>query len=84
MKRLRGWLVRSREASLSRYGKYPGARSVTELLQNGLIVLDKPAGPTSHQVDNWIKKLTGVRKCSHGGTLELNRLSCCYAKEIPA
>jgi len=69
------WLVRSHEASLTIYGKYPGARSTGELMHNGLLLLDKPQGPTSHQVDNWVKALTGVGKCSHGGTLELNRFN---------
>lgn len=33
-------------------------------------MLDKQQGPTSHQVDNWIKRITGVNKASHGGTLD--------------
>ncbi len=65
-----GWIVRSHESSLSTYGKYPASRNILEHLQNGLIVLDKPSGPTSHQVDNWIKRIVGVNKCSHGGTLD--------------
>ncbi|MFH0829750.1 MAG: RNA-guided pseudouridylation complex pseudouridine synthase subunit Cbf5 [Candidatus Aenigmatarchaeota archaeon] len=64
------WIVRSNESSLTSFGKYPGARSTEELLHNGLILLDKVQGPTSHQVDNWMKALTGVGKCSHGGTLD--------------
>ncbi len=64
------FLTRSHESSLTSYGKYPGARSVEELLKNGIIILDKVDGPTSHQVDNWVKAITGVPKCSHGGTLD--------------
>jgi H/ACA ribonucleoprotein complex subunit 4 len=64
------WLTRSQESSLTTWGKYPGARSVEELLRNGIILLDKQQGPTSHQVDSWIKRLTGVKKASHGGTLD--------------
>lgn len=63
-------LIKSNEASLSNHGKYPGSRTVPELLQSGLILLDKPQGPTCHQVDNWVKKITGVPKASHGGTLD--------------
>lgn len=66
------FLVKSHDASLTSYGKYPGARPIVELLQNGLIILDKPQGPTCHQVDNWVKKITGVKKASHGGTLDPN------------
>ncbi|MEM5814537.1 MAG: RNA-guided pseudouridylation complex pseudouridine synthase subunit Cbf5 [Candidatus Aenigmatarchaeota archaeon] len=64
------FLTKSNDASLTSYGKYPGSRTVPELLQNGLIILDKPQGPTCHQVDNWVKKITGVKKASHGGTLD--------------
>jgi H/ACA ribonucleoprotein complex subunit 4 len=64
------FVVKSHEASLTSYGKYPGTRTVPELLQNGIILLDKPQGPTCHQVDNWVKKITGVKKASHGGTLD--------------
>jgi len=64
------WLTKSNEASLTSYGKYPGGRNVPELLQSGIILLDKPQGPTCHQVDNWVKKITGTNKASHGGTLD--------------
>ena len=63
-------IARSNEASLTSNGRYPGSRTMEELMHNGLILLDKPQGPTSHQVDNWVKALTGVGKCSHGGTLD--------------
>ncbi len=29
---------------------------------NGFIVLDKPAGPTSHQVDSWVRDITGEKR----------------------
>lgn len=54
------------------YGKSPEDRSVRELLNNGVIVLDKPCGPTSHQVDAWVKEILGVDKVGHGGTLDPN------------
>ena len=54
------------------YGKSPDERSVREILENGLINLDKPCGPTSHQVDAWIKDILNVDKVGHGGTLDPN------------
>jgi len=36
----------------------------------GLIVVDKPIGPTSHQVVAIVRKGTGVRKVGHAGTLD--------------
>ncbi|MCK4416326.1 MAG: RNA-guided pseudouridylation complex pseudouridine synthase subunit Cbf5 [Thermoplasmatales archaeon] len=52
------------------YGKYPDEMSVKELLNNGFINLDKPSGPTSHQVDAWIKEVLEIKKVGHGGTLD--------------
>lgn len=65
-----GWLVKKNEASLSECGTYPGARQLQERIRNGIIVLDKPSGPTSNQVDNWIKEILKINKCSHAGTLD--------------
>jgi H/ACA ribonucleoprotein complex subunit 4 len=52
------------------YGKRPEERSVRDLLSNCYINLDKPAGPTSHQVDSWVKEILHVEKVGHHGTLD--------------
>jgi H/ACA ribonucleoprotein complex subunit 4 len=54
------------------FGKHPDERSVRELLNNGMINLDKPCGPTSHQVVAWVKEILEVDKVGHGGTLDPN------------
>lgn len=36
----------------------------------GLIIVDKPIGPTSHQVVSLVRKETGIRKVGHAGTLD--------------
>ncbi len=51
-------------------GKRPEDRSVEELLNLGFINVDKPSGPTSHQVSAWVKLILGVEKAGHGGTLD--------------
>lgn len=53
-----------------RYGKPPESRSVEELLSLGVVNLDKPRGPTSHEVAYMVKKMLGVGLAGHGGTLE--------------
>lgn len=63
------FLVRSKEIS-SGCGKYPGARSVSELLRNGIVILDKWPGPTSHDVTAILKKIFGLTKTGHSGTLD--------------
>ncbi|MBI4019405.1 MAG: RNA-guided pseudouridylation complex pseudouridine synthase subunit Cbf5 [Candidatus Aenigmarchaeota archaeon] len=59
-----------RSAELPRYGKYPGARPIEDLLENGIVVLDKWQGPTSHDVASMVKNVLGRTKTGHGGTLD--------------
>jgi len=71
---IKQWITLSEEASLTDYGVYPGKREIREYIRNGLILLDKPSGPTSHQVDRLVKDLfleygIEIKKNSHGGTL---------------
>jgi len=40
------------------------------LLENGVIALDKPAGPTSHEVATWGRNRVNVDRVGHGGTLD--------------
>jgi H/ACA ribonucleoprotein complex subunit 4 len=54
------------------YGKEPDKRTVEELIDSGLIILDKPNGPTSHQIDSWIKEILNINKVGHHGTLDPN------------
>lgn len=37
---------------------------------DGIVVIDKPAGPTSHDVVSEVKKILGARKAGHTGTLD--------------
>ncbi|HUR70184.1 MAG TPA: RNA-guided pseudouridylation complex pseudouridine synthase subunit Cbf5 [Candidatus Thermoplasmatota archaeon] len=54
------------------HGQDPYKRSIESHLRLGVINLDKPAGPTSHQVVAWLKTALGVSKAGHGGTLDPN------------
>ena len=36
----------------------------------GILVVSKPAGPTSHDIIDTVRRLTGVRRVGHGGTLD--------------
>ena len=64
------WLTKKNEASLTNFGCYPGSRPLKEYVENGIIILDKTSGPTSNQIDKWVKDILGIEKCSHGGTLD--------------
>jgi len=37
---------------------------------DGILVIDKPIGPTSHDVVALVRRLAGTRKIGHGGTLD--------------
>lgn len=63
-------LIKKEEETNPQYGCYPEKRPITELIRNGVINLDKPAGPTSHQVSAWVKKILNTSKAGHGGTLD--------------
>lgn len=63
-------LIKVTAKTNAHYGKAPGERTVRELLYNGFINLDKPAGPTSHQVVAWVKEILEIEKAGHGGTLD--------------
>ena len=51
-------------------GTMPDERSVEQRLAGGFILLDKPAGPTSHQVAAWARDLFELERLGHGGTLD--------------
>ena len=45
-------------------------KSIKELLEFGIINIDKSSGPTSFNVSEFVKKRLGLRKTSHFGTLD--------------
>ena len=63
-------LEKAKDTTNPNYGKPPEKRSVEELIRFGIINLDKPAGPTSHEVVAWVKKILEIEKAGHSGTLD--------------
>ncbi|HEX7544796.1 MAG TPA: hypothetical protein VF361_08325, partial [Candidatus Limnocylindrales bacterium] len=37
---------------------------------DGVLILRKPPGPTSHDVVGLVRRLSGTRRVGHGGTLD--------------
>ncbi|MDI9623910.1 MAG: RNA-guided pseudouridylation complex pseudouridine synthase subunit Cbf5 [Methanothermobacter sp.] len=64
------FLIKNKAETDPAYGCPPDKRPIHEYIQKGVINLDKPPGPTSHQVDSWIRRLLNVKKVGHGGTLD--------------
>ncbi len=53
-----------------KYGKRPEERSLEEAKKFGIINFDKPSGLTSHETVYKVKKIIGVDKAGHSGTLD--------------
>ena len=51
------------------YGTFYDNRTVEQLLEYGLVLVDKPPGPTSHEVVAWTKRILEIPKIGHSGTL---------------
>ncbi|MEB3859731.1 MAG: tRNA pseudouridine synthase A [Desulfurococcales archaeon] len=66
----RRWITRIDEPTDPQYGFLPSERPIEVYIRNGVINLDKPPGPTSHEVVAWVKRMLKVERAGHGGTLE--------------
>ncbi len=52
------------------FGQYPLERTTEELINYGIVNIDKPKGPTSHQLADFVKKILKISKSGHSGTLD--------------
>jgi len=57
-------------------GNAPLSRPLEEHVKYGVINLDKPANPSSHEVVAWIKKILKVDRTGHSGTLDPKVTGC--------
>ena len=57
-------------------GCTPLKRPIQEYLRYGVINLDKPANPSSHEVVAWMKRMLRVEKTGHSGTLDPKVTGC--------
>jgi H/ACA ribonucleoprotein complex subunit 4 len=69
------WLKKSDDKSHG-HGKDPYKRTIEELLDTGVINLDKPPGPTSHEVVSWVKGILHIKRAGHSGTLDPHVTGC--------
>lgn len=51
-------------------GIEPKKRSLPDYLQTGIVIVNKPCGPSSHQVSGWVRDIFGLTKTGHFGTLD--------------
>ncbi len=63
--------VRSTHFSpITGHGWSPLRRPIKEYVNYGMINLDKPSNPSSHEVVSWIKRILKAEKTGHAGTLD--------------
>ena len=70
LKQLQNLITIDQDVTNDAYGTYYDKRTVEQLLEYGLIILDKPPGPTSHEVVAWVKRILKISKAGHSGTLD--------------
>jgi len=63
-------VIKAEEEADPRHGHEPDERSVQDYIRFGIINLDKPPGPSSHEVTAWAKRLLNIERAGHGGTLD--------------
>jgi H/ACA ribonucleoprotein complex subunit 4 len=50
----------------------PEKESIKQLINYGIININKPQGPTSHQTTDYVKKILNIKRAGHSGTLDPN------------
>lgn len=64
------YLTKAEELINDQFGFYPNKRPIDMYIDCGVINIDKPAGPTSHEVSAWVRKILGLERAGHAGTLD--------------
>ena len=64
------WVLDESAKTNQAFGCPPNDRTLEELLDCGVILIDKPSGPSSHQLAAWARSMLGINRIGHGGTLD--------------
>ncbi len=64
--------IRKHAETSPKFGKRPEERITKEHLHLGIVNIDKPAGPTSHQISGYVRQMLHLNKAGHSGTLDPN------------
>ncbi|KAI0434754.1 pseudouridine synthase [Xylaria sp. FL1042] len=57
-------------------GSSPLSRDLKNYIASGVINLDKPSNPSSHEVVAWVKRILRTEKTGHSGTLDPKVTGC--------
>jgi len=64
--------VRREIETSDKFGELPEKRTTEKIIEYGIVNIDKPRGPTSHQVSFYVQQILGINKSGHAGTLDPN------------
>ena len=64
------WIIDPTAKTNQSFGYLPSERPLEELIECGVILIDKPSGPSSHQLAAWARSMLGIKRIGHGGTLD--------------
>ncbi|RYP29111.1 hypothetical protein DL767_006881 [Monosporascus sp. MG133] len=76
---LKNWdklLVRTGHFTPIPNGSNPLKRDLKSYISSGVINLDKPSNPSSHEVVAWVKRILRCEKTGHSGTLDPKVTGC--------
>ncbi|MAH33027.1 RNA-guided pseudouridylation complex pseudouridine synthase subunit Cbf5 [archaeon] len=65
-------LVKKEFKTNEKLGCRPEERKTEEIINYGAVNINKPQGPTSHQVSDYVQKILHIKKAGHSGTLDPN------------
>ncbi len=65
-------LVKKEAKTDEKLGCNPEERKTEEIITYGVVNINKPQGPTSHQVSDYVQKILNIKKSGHSGTLDPN------------
>jgi H/ACA ribonucleoprotein complex subunit 4 len=63
-------VIKSTDYVPSGSGTLPTNRPISEHLKYGVVTVDKPSNPSSHEVVTWVKDILKCEKTGHSGTLD--------------
>jgi len=65
-------LYKINDSACALYGTPPSDRTIEQLLESSIVIINKQAGPSSHQVAAWLRDSFELNSTGHGGTLDPN------------
>lgn len=63
-------IIKKEAKTDTKLGCKPEERKTEEIINYGVVNINKPQGPTSHQVSDYVQKILHIKKSGHSGTLD--------------